>query len=79
MLIFPQSKTAQIQLSSKDSRHFHHGRASATEGKPKVLLLSDKQISITNLDITNTSMSTLPTSRFSVIAEKNRLDDWQIF
>lgn len=42
MLIFPQSKTAQIQISSKDSRRFRRGRALTTEDNSKVLLLSEK-------------------------------------
>ena len=37
MWIFPQSKTAQILFSSKDTRRVRHGRASTTEGFAKVL------------------------------------------
>lgn len=37
MWIFPQTKTAQIHFSSKDTRRVRHGRASTTEGFAKVL------------------------------------------
>ncbi|XP_078380660.1 kinesin-like protein unc-104 isoform X2 [Oculina patagonica] len=40
MLIFPQSKTAQIHFPSKDSRRVHHRRASTTVGNSKMELAS---------------------------------------
>ena len=46
LLIFPQTKTAQIHFPPKDSRRFRHGRASATEGVLKVLLQPAVQVHI---------------------------------
>lgn len=55
MLIYPQSKTAQIHFSSKDSRRVHHRRG--TGGNFKVLVRnsankSDKPIDV-NVDYTD--------------------------